>query len=55
MIAWMVAEAEEPRLPNWYVNPTINVRKAGGESSIRWIGIGPQTPPTASELAIALM
>lgn len=42
----MVADAEEARLPSWYVRPTTRVRRAGGASSMRWMGMGPQTPPT---------
>jgi hypothetical protein len=46
MMLWIVAEAEDARLPSWYVKPRIRVRSAGGLNSMRWIGIGPQTPPT---------
>jgi hypothetical protein len=41
MMAWIVAEALEARLPSWYVKPTRRERRAGGESSRRWIGMGP--------------
>ena len=33
-------------LPSWYVMPGNEERKAGGESSLRWIGITPQAPWT---------
>jgi hypothetical protein len=40
------ADGEEIMFPSWYVKPGNEDRKAGGESSFRWIGITPQAPWT---------